>query len=282
MIRRVLILTTCLLTLQTGAKSGTAEGDVVAFPSGNLKLYGLLYKPNGRGPFPAVVYSHGSAPGMLPKEAFEALGPVFVQRGWVFFGPYRRGQGLSTAAGPYIEDQINAAYKRGGISAADATAVRLLETDHLNDQLAALAWLRKQSFVQPLRIAVAGTSFGGIETVLGAEKGSYCAAVDFAAAAMAWRRAPLIRSLMIHAVQNSRVPIFFIQAGNDYDLSPTRVLSEAMKNAGKKFEAKIYPPSGTAKIDGHTFGYFGGSVWGNDVFRFLNEHCVEPRASRSR
>jgi carboxymethylenebutenolidase len=141
--------------------------------------------------------------------------------------------------------------------------------------LAALAWLQRQSFVEPQRIAVAGTSFGGIETVLGAEKGSYCAAVDFAGAAMSWRRAPLIQSLMIHAVQNSRVPIFFIQTENDYDLAPTRVLSDAMKKAGKKFEVKIYPPFGAAKIDGHTFGYFGGSVWGNDVFRFLNSDCRE-------
>jgi hypothetical protein len=31
----------------------------------------------------------------------------------------------------------------------------ILETDHLDDQFAALAWLRKQSFAQPNRIAVA-------------------------------------------------------------------------------------------------------------------------------
>jgi dipeptidyl aminopeptidase/acylaminoacyl peptidase len=48
--------------------------------------------------------------------------------------------------------------------------VRLLGTDHLNDQLAALAWLRMQSFVDPDRVAVAGNSFGGIEVVLGTEK----------------------------------------------------------------------------------------------------------------
>jgi dipeptidyl aminopeptidase/acylaminoacyl peptidase len=88
--------------------------DVVSFPSGELTLQGVLYKPEGAGPFPAVVYNHGSAPGMLSKQAFEALGPVFASRGWVFFGPYRRGQGLSTSAGPYIGDEIAAARKRGG------------------------------------------------------------------------------------------------------------------------------------------------------------------------
>ncbi len=277
MFRRTALLLACFVFLQVASRSSVAKGEVVSFPSGNLKLYGLLYKPQGTGPFPAVVYNHGSAPGMESQQAFEALGPVFAQRGWAFFGPYRRGQGLSAAAGPYIEDQINTVYKSGGVAAADATAVRLLGTDHLNDQLAALAYLRKQTFVQQERIAVAGTSFGGIETVLGAENGSYCAAVDFAGGAESWSRAPQLRSLMINAVQNSRVPIFFIQAKNDYDLSTTRVLSAAMKNAGKESESKIYPSAGKDAGSGHTFGYFGSSVWGDDVFRFLNQHCAAPK-----
>lgn len=276
MIRTSPILIACFLALLIASKADTAKGAVVSFPSGNLKLYGVLYKPAGPGPFPAIVYNHGSAPGMLSQQAFEVLGPVFVQRGWVFFGPYRRGQGLSAAAGPYIEDQIRSAEKQGGIAAATETAIRLLRTDHLNDQLAGLAWLRAQSFVQPNRIAVAGTSFGGIETVLGAEKGSYCAAVDFAGAAESWKIAPQLQSMMIQTVQNARAPIFFIQAQNDYDLSPTRVLSDAMKNAGKKFETKIYLPFGSGKTDGHTLGYFGGSVWGDDVFQFLDRYCGSP------
>ena len=146
--------------------------EIITFRSGEIVLHGVLYKPEGTGPFPAVVYNHGSAGGMLSKQAFDALGPVFAIHGWVFFGPYRRGQGLSASAGPYIGDQIAKATKDGGISAGAATMVRLLETDHLNDQLSALAWLRKQSFVQADRIAVAGNSFGGIESVLGAEHGN--------------------------------------------------------------------------------------------------------------
>src|SRR4030088_993883 len=135
-----------------------AVAETVTFPSGEITLHGVLYKPEGTGPFPAVIYNHGSAPGMMSKEAFEALGPVFASRGWVFFGPYRRGQGLSASAGPFIGDQIDAARKKGGIRAGAATMVRVLETDHLDDQLAALAWLRTQTFVRPNRIAVAGNS----------------------------------------------------------------------------------------------------------------------------
>ncbi|PYT81642.1 MAG: hypothetical protein DMG40_08815 [Acidobacteria bacterium] len=250
-----------------------SEGEVVTFPSGDLSLHGTLYKPSGAGPFPAVVYNHGGAPGMLSKGAFDALGPVFAKNGWVFFGPYRRGQGLSSSAGKYIGDEIASATKAGGLASGAATMVRLLETDHLNDQLAALAWLRTQKFVEGDRIAVAGNSFGGIEAVLGAERGLYCAAIDSAGGAQSWSEAPELQSLMTRSVRNSHAPIFFFQAENDYDLSPSRVLSNAMKDAGKEFEVKIYPPYGESVQDGHTFGYFGSSVWAGDVFRFLNKHC---------
>jgi carboxymethylenebutenolidase len=252
-----------------------SAADTVVFPSGEITLHGALYKPEGTGPFPAVVYNHGSAAGMLSKEAFDALGPVFAGHGWVFFGPYRRGQGLSASAGPYIGDQIAAAEKNGGISAAAAAMVRLLETDHLNDQLAALAWLRKQSFVQPDRVAVAGNSFGGIETVLGVERGNYCAAIDSAGGAQSWAQAPELQSLMTRAVRNANAPIFFFQAANDYDLSPRRTLSAAMKDARRTYEVKIYPSYGNSPQDGHTFGYFGSAVWADDVFRFLTQHCIK-------
>jgi carboxymethylenebutenolidase len=72
--------------------------------------------------------------------------------------------------------------------------IRLLETEHLSDQLAALAWLRNQPFIDGRRIAVAGNSFGGIETVLGAERERYCAAVDSAGAAESWALAPALRT----------------------------------------------------------------------------------------
>src|SRR6266851_974115 len=273
MIRHTVALPLWLLASLLLPQLPLSAPDEVSFPSGNLTLRGVLYKPDGNGPFPAVIYNHGSAPGMLSSQAFDALGPLFVGRGWVFFAPYRRGQGLSASAGRYISDKINAASKGGGIRAAAATMVRLLETDHLDDQLAALAWLRKQSFVQPDRIAVAGNSFGGIETVLGAERVTYCAAIDASGGAESWALAPELQGRMTRAVRNSHAPIFFFQAENDYDVSPSRALSAAMKDAGKVFELKIYPAFGKAAPDGHSFTWLGSSVWADDVFSFLSKHC---------
>ena len=263
----------CLTLFCLLAVPCVSAADDVSFPSGKITLHGVVYKPEGKGPFPAVVYNHGSAAGMISKTAFDALGPVFASHGWVFFGPYRRGQGLSASAGPYIGDQIAEADKKGGMQAAAETMVRLLTTDHLDDQLAALAWLRKQAFVQADRIAVAGTSFGGIEAVVGAERGTYCAAIDSAGGAQSWAEAPALQSLMVSSVRNARAPVFFFQAENDYDLSPSKVLSAVMKEAGKPYELKIYPPAGKSVQDGHAFGYFGSAVWAGDVFGFLDRHC---------
>ena len=78
---------------------------------------------------------------------------------------------------------------------------------------------------------------------------------------------------MVRAVRNAKAPIFFFQAGNDYDLSPGRTLSTEMKDAGKVAELKIYPAFGKSAADGHSFAWAGSAVWADDVFRFLATHC---------
>jgi carboxymethylenebutenolidase len=262
-LRRLLVLLLAALTL--------SAAEIVSFPSGSLTLHGVIYRPSGTGPFPAVVFNHGSI--QDPTAASDELGPVFAKHGWLFFMPYRRGHGLSASAGPYIGGEIQGAVRKGGIPAGAAVMVRLLETDHLSDQLAALDWLRKSGFARPNRIAAAGSSFGGIETVLGAERADYCAALDAAGGAESWAQAPELQKVMTRAVRNARSPIFFFQAENDYDLAPSKTLAAAMKKAGKPFEIKIYPPFGRSDAEGHTFTYFGSAVWAEDAFRFLDRYC---------
>lgn len=244
----------CGLPLTARADSTPAsQPEIVHFASGTLTLGGELYLPKGPGPFPAVLYNHGSAEGMECDAASSAMGPLYAAKGWIFFMPYRRGQGLSANAGPYIGDLIDAAEKQGGQEAAVQTMIRLLTGDHLNDQLAALTWLKSQPFVQADRIAVAGESFGGIETVLGAKSYPYCAAIDASGGAMSWKEAPELQAVMEESVRASKSPTFFFQAENDYDLTPSHVLYSEMTAAGKAAQIKIYPPFGTTAFDGHSF-----------------------------
>lgn len=300
------------------------SADVVSFSNEDSTLGGLLYRPEGDGPFPALLYNHGSAPGMRNNQAFEKIGPLFVERGWVFFAPYRRGQGFSESAGPFIGDEIAKAQIEGvrgvlpivapvcillgvllfslarnrnwwlkassiiavvvaGLAVsytayanAGATAmVGLLESEHLDDHLASLDWLKDQEFIDQERIATGGNSFGGIVTVLAAESIRYCAAFDAAGGSISWSRAPQLRNRMIEAVRNSKVPILFLQAENDYPVVPSEALSSEMLAHGGTAKLRIYPAFGKSAVEGHSFAWKGASIWAKEVIEFLESHCKE-------
>ena len=188
---------------------------------------------------------------------------------------HRRGQGLSGSEAPYIMDQVDEMSRLRGDAEARTLLATLLETEQLDDQLAAFEWLKKQVFVRPDRIAAQGNSFGGIQTVLGAARVPYCAAVDASGGAQSWADAPEIRALMREAVRKSNAPVFFFQAENDFDLSPSFELSEWMRAAKRLSELKIYPAFGGTAAEGHSFAYLGEQIWGEDVMEFLNRSCSE-------
>lgn len=251
-----------LLVLATSARA--AEPQLVAFTSGDLELRGFIFKPEGDGPFPAVLYNHGSEklPGSKPE-----IGNFFAANGYVLFVPHRRGQGRSP--GNYIMDALNGVQRM----ARGPLMVQLLDQQS-QDVAAALDFLKKLPYVDPGRIAVAGCSFGGIQTVLAAEKDlGLRAAVAFAPGAMTWRESTDIQARLVDAARRATVPVFLIQAENDYDLSPTQALSKEMEQAGKPHRAKVYPPYGTTQAEGHGgFCFRGVDVWGGDVLSFLSAY----------
>ncbi len=61
--------------------------EVVHFPSGPRTLGGELFRPKGKGPFPAVLYNHGSVEGMKSDMAAAAMGPRYAAKGWIFSCP---------------------------------------------------------------------------------------------------------------------------------------------------------------------------------------------------
>jgi carboxymethylenebutenolidase len=107
----LLLLSLASLSFGQSGQPGTAE--IVQFPSEQLHLKGYLWKPSGPGPFPAVLFRHGSGgpdamqtSGMPMKEAAETLAPVFVKHGYAFFYPCRRGHGLSADQGKFIQESL--------------------------------------------------------------------------------------------------------------------------------------------------------------------------------
>lgn len=84
----------------------------VAFKSHGLALTGFLFRPEGRGPFPVVLWNHGSEknPGGGPQ--FDTVAGIFVPHGYVVFAPIRRGHQMSE--GRYVTDEIDRARQAGG------------------------------------------------------------------------------------------------------------------------------------------------------------------------
>jgi carboxymethylenebutenolidase len=267
MLVRVVLAGLSIALLATMGAPATAQGPVakpepIGFRSGELELKGFIWKPAGAGPFPAILWNHGSE--KLPG-AVDPVAPFFVARGYVFFVPHRRGQGRSP--GPYIMDQLRAAGPERG-----AMLVRLHEAQ-FRDQLAALAYLKNLSFVDQRRLTAMGYSFGGIQTMLAVERGSgYRVAVNCSGAARTWGSSPDLQGRLIHAARNAVIPVFFLQARNDYDLTPNRVLSEQVKTRGKPVESKVYPSYGFGAQEGHRFCVRGANIWGPDVVKFIQAH----------
>jgi dienelactone hydrolase len=226
------------------------------------KLQAWLWRPAGPGPFPALVYNHGSEPD--PQAGtLSAIGPFFTRNGWAVLFPYRRGAGRSEGTwwGKRVEGQPDR---------EQATIAALVEDN--DDVIAALDWLRAQPWVAHDQLAVAGCSFGGIETLLTAERpvAGLRAAVDFAGGAMAWASNPRLRQRLQSAAESARVPIFFVQAENDFNTAPSKILSEAMRKKGLPLRVRIFPSYGSSHRDGHHgFCTQGADVWGADVLDFL-------------
>lgn len=126
-------------------------------------LHYKLYRPTSgkRGPALQIVYG-GPGAGRQVENKWDAL---FVQylldKGWTVFSIDNRG---TPDRGKAFEDPIYKAM--GGVE--------------VSDQLAGLAWLKRQPFVDPDRVAVYGWSYGGYMTLrlLEAAPGQFAAGVS--------------------------------------------------------------------------------------------------------
>ena len=127
-------------------------------------LHYKLYRPKSAarpGPALQIVYG-GPGTGRQVMNQWDTLVVQYlVDKGWTIFSIDNRG---SPDRGKAFEDPIYQAM--GGVE--------------VQDQLAGLAWLKRQPFVDPARVAVYGWSYGGYMTLklLEAAPGAYAAGVS--------------------------------------------------------------------------------------------------------
>jgi carboxymethylenebutenolidase len=273
-----LVLTSTLAMSSAGPASRGPE--TVEIHNGPVTLHALLWRPQGRGPFPAVLLNHGGGRtreelerlGPYERQA-DALGPVFARHGYVFLYLFRRGVGLSADQGANAVELMNSEFAAHGQEARNALQLRLLENGDMSDALSGLAFLRALPEVDARKVAVIGHSFGGPLTLLLAEREPKLqAVVIFSGVAYSWDRSAQLRARLLAAVARIAAPVFFIHAANDYSLAAGKALDARLGQLGKSHRLKIYPPIGHTAEEGHGFLYLGVSSWEPDVFAFLDEH----------
>jgi len=254
--------------------------ETVVVPSGKLRLKAFIWKPGGPGPFPAVLFCHGSGgadpdhtAGLPITEAAEKLAPLFLRHGYAFMYLFRRGQGLSADQGPFMQDILQHEETAKGKEARQHLQVVLVATDHLDDVMAGVSFLETTSAIDAKRIAIAGHSFGGQLALLAAERDNTLrAAVTFAAAANSWERSSELRQRLLNAANKATTPIMLIHAANDYSTVPGYALASELERLHKRHLLKIYPSVGRTSEDGHNLVYLAMPQWEDDVFGFLDEH----------
>jgi dienelactone hydrolase len=240
----------------------------IAFPNAGRELKGYFYTPPGPGPFPCLVLNHGSG---IEPGSWDVCRPgaasLFLSWGIASFLPHRRGYGNSP--GPTWRDEVPAAF---GTPDYDRQLLARLDAES-DDVLAALAAVAACPEVDAGHIGVLGSSFGGVNTLLAAAKTDrFSCAVDFAGAAMNWDLNPGLAAGLTAAARRITVPLFLIQAENDFSTRPTRDLAAALAGSPSPVWSRVYPAFGLTAMEGHLFESRGPLVWADDVHRFLERY----------
>lgn len=229
-----------------------------------------LFEPEGEGPFPVAVLSHGSPRFVAERRAmgrvrFETQSREFLARGFAVAVPTRRGYGNS--GGGWAEGYgscANPDYARAGIESA-------------RDIRATLDALKAQPRVDTHRVLLVGESAGGWASIAAAsgELPGLKAVVNFAGGRGSYapnsvcNAGRLVEAAALYG-RTSTVPQLWIYAANDTFFGPDLAarMHEAFVASGGRAKLKALPAFGT---DGHAFFERGTPEWTPIVADFLSE-----------
>jgi dienelactone hydrolase len=246
-------------------------------PGARYTLALSILRPQGEGPFGAIILNHGVAATPQGRRTessalFLHTATAFAQRDYAVFMPLRRGFGIT--GGEFAEDTGPCSepdYARGERAAAA-------------DVLAAYNYARRLPYVDGSRMILAGQSAGGVASLHAAAQKpeGLVAVLAFGAGRGADPNHPGVPCASEHlaAVFESlgraiEVPVLLHYAENDHSFGPaaSALWFQRFKAGGARAEYVLQPPFG---VDGHyVFSTEAGvRVWLPAVERFLQRHGI--------
>jgi len=209
--------------------------------SRHLSLEATIYLPEGAGPFPLLVLSHGTPRDLAERRVRQRYQPqswVFINMGFAVVIPMRRGYGHSD--GDYAEEEglcDQAHYYEAGRESA-------------RDLLATVHYMRAQPYINPAQVVLAGHSAGGFASLALASQGfpGLLGVINFAGGRGSRADRVCSPPALIDAFtkfgRTTRVPTLWIYAQNDTYFGPSlvRELHRAFTREGGQARLVMLPP----------------------------------------
>jgi dienelactone hydrolase len=245
------------------------------FGKKEIQLTATTFHPQGNGPFPLIILSHGTRTDPIIRQKigrFRIISQIreFLNRGFAVIVPIRRGHGKT--GGTWVEDYGSSCNTPFYYEAGMETA---------KDILATINYASKLSFVQPDKILLVGQSAGGFGSLATASlnPSGVIGVVNFAGGHGGTTKSPgipcaperLVETIRKFA-KTIRIPILWHYAENDLFFGPqvVRAMFTAFQEAGAKGRLVIQPPFGK---DGHFLfsSKSGIPIWTPEFDRFIME-----------
>lgn len=247
--------------------AATLRGSKISFDS-------LIVRPDGAGPYPLAVVTHGAVGDYTRRAAFRsehyaAPAREMARRGWAVVVFLRLGYGPT--GGEPIDAPLGGCSGAQYEDPANATAIQMR---------AAIEAARALPYVDSQQIIAMGVSAGGFGVLALAAQPpeGLRAVVNFAGGRGSNEKGEVCRTSELNRVVGifggrSRIPTLWIYAENDRWFIPAvaRGMHQAFTSAGGKAEILFTPPSGE---DGHglmsrqTHVHF----WAPALDAFLRQH----------
>jgi dienelactone hydrolase len=240
-----------------------------------VQLTATIFRPQGAGPFPLIVLSHGSTKRVSKRSDIGRYRKIpqireFMKRGFAVVVPIRRGYGMT--GGTFAEDYgscSNPFYYEAGKESA-------------KDLIATINFCRNLSYIRSDMILLVGHSGGGFASLATASQNppGLIGVINFAGGRGGRPNTnpgdPCCPEKLEDAIKKFAktitVPVLWIYAQNDKFFNPKHVQEwyQAFKAAGAKGQLVMEPQFGN---NGHMlFPSKGGiPIWTVEFDKFLTE-----------
>jgi dienelactone hydrolase len=284
-----------VLPLSPGRALEGPQPEIVSIPARaagtDWKVHTQVFKPEGPGPFPLVVFSHGRAG--KPEERQSLEYPVlrghvtyWMRKGFAVVAPIRPGYGVT--GGADLEASTIGINKQGVCTGSPLFEQAVGNAADVVSEV--VAWARRQAWVNNTKIVLVGQSVGGMTTVAAGARalpgviayinfaGGHGGNPDYNPGKSCFPET--LTSLYGKYGRTTRIPNLWLYASNDQYWGPDmpQLWHDAFARAGG--QGRLIKTGPVPGEDGHKLLSKGGRLWGDHVNPFMDSLGFKTLVSR--